>query len=441
MSAHALLLMFRRQWMPLLLLALGLATHFWFIARPAEVVFDEVHFGKFVSAYFTGAYYFDIHPPLGKLLIALAARVGGFTPGFDFNANGEPYGDVPYVALRFLPNLAGALIPLAGFWLARELKFSRRAALAAGLLLGLDNAILAQTHYILIDGFMLLFGILGLAAFLRARERGYAWRWLLLGGTLLGAAVSVKWIALPFLMGAFVLAAADLARRFSTGLTVRAAVCLGVLPFLWYAFFFIPHFALLPQPGFGDSYMPPGFRDENFATKFLILNRVMYTANAANLQSHPWSSRPETWPLMLRPVSFWRKSAGGVTAEINSIGNPAVWWGTTIAGFLALLFWLPERERHRRWLLMLLWFGSILPFFPVRRTLFMYHYLPALVFAILIAVGWLAEPSPYQRYKAIALHGMLALAVILFLYFMPFSYGLYLADADRASRFWIASWE
>ena len=423
------------------LLALGLATHFPFIAWPAEVVFDEVHFGKFVSAYFTGEYYFDIHPPLGKLLIAFAAWVGGFAPGFDFATNGEAYGAVPFVALRFLPNLAGALIPLAGYWLARELQFARSAAFAAGLLLALDNAILVQTHYMLVDGFMLLFGILGLAAFLRARSRDYAWRWLYFAGALLAGAISVKWIALPFFMGALLLVAADYARGFSRRLLFRATVGLGVAPLAWYAFFFVLHFILLPNPGFGDGYMPPGFRDENIARKFVALNRVMFTANAANLQTHPWSSRPETWPLMLRPVSFWRKYESGATAEINSIGNPAVWWGTTIAGFLALLLWLPERDRERRWLLFVLWLGSILPFFLVQRTLFLYHYLPALVFAIFISVAWLSEPSPSPLSKAVALNGMLVAAFLLFLYFMPLSYGFFLGDADRAQHFWISSWE
>jgi dolichyl-phosphate-mannose--protein O-mannosyl transferase len=37
-----------------------------------------VHFGKFIGGYISGHYFFDIHPPFGKLLIALVAYLGGY---------------------------------------------------------------------------------------------------------------------------------------------------------------------------------------------------------------------------------------------------------------------------------------------------------------------------------------------------------------------------
>ncbi|KAG6899351.1 hypothetical protein C0993_011042 [Termitomyces sp. T159_Od127] len=59
------------------------------LSKPNSVVFDEVHFGKFASKYIKTQYFVDVHPPLAKLLITLAAFVFGYDGQFDFKEIGK----------------------------------------------------------------------------------------------------------------------------------------------------------------------------------------------------------------------------------------------------------------------------------------------------------------------------------------------------------------
>lgn len=67
--------------------------------------FDEVHFGKFASRYIKTQYFVDVHPPLAKLLITLAAFVFGYDGQFDFKDIAKYVYSLPFfnlIGLMFL---------------------------------------------------------------------------------------------------------------------------------------------------------------------------------------------------------------------------------------------------------------------------------------------------------------------------------------------------
>lgn len=174
------------------LTALALITRLWQIGWPQAIVFDEVYFRQFASNYLTGHFFFDIHPPLVKLIFAGIGALAHLQP-IQVVA-GYP-GDV---ILRTLPALAGAaLIPLM-YVIIRQLGLGRRMAVFGALLVLLDNALLVESRFVLMDSILLLVGMGALSCYLQLRKTigNHRWVWLVVLGLLLGMLVSIKWTGL-----------------------------------------------------------------------------------------------------------------------------------------------------------------------------------------------------------------------------------------------------
>lgn len=72
----------------------------------------------------------------------------------------------------------------------------------------------------------------------------------------------------------------------------------------------------------------------------------------------------------------------------------------------------------------------------IGRLLFLYHYLPALLFAVL-AAGHFFDRLSLGRW---CVFGVLAAAAVVFFYFAPLTYGWPLTDPEHQGRLWLESW-
>ncbi|KAJ9053561.1 Protein O-mannosyltransferase 2 [Entomophthora muscae] len=224
---------------------------------------------EFGSHYHLRTFYHDVHPPLGKLLVALGGLLAGYDGSFDFKHSEFPP-NVNYTCMRLFHALFGiGLVPLA-YFTCDQLGLSRRVSLASASLILFDNAITLLSRFIILDAILLFFNacsVYFLVAFHGSRARPFTQKWYmtLLGlGISLGLVVSVKWIGLFVigLVGLYTLE--DLWARLSEvdffKHLVARIFCLILVPVTIYLATFWLHFAILHKPGTGDGVMPSLFQ-------------------------------------------------------------------------------------------------------------------------------------------------------------------------------------
>lgn len=402
---------------PIIIIAASLITHFAFFGFPESTVFDEVHFGKFISGYLNREHFFDIHPPLGKLMIAGVAKITNFRPDFDFAKIGEKYPANHYKYMRFLPTLAGTLLPLIIYLIARRLKISENLSLLAGLFIVFENSLIVQSRFILMDSFMLIFGFTAIYFYFKKS--------LLWAGIFGALALSIKWTGASFLglIGLFYFiewlkpewfVRLGLKSKNKQKNALKGLFYLIVIPFLIYYAIFSIHFSLLTKPGPGDAFMSENFQSKSLSAKFIELNKKLYTANRNLNATHPFSSNWYQWPLMQKPIFYWNDGlpAGG---RIYLAGNPIIW----LLGTVSIVWLLLKKQTKKTYFILSGYFLNLLPFIFIGRVMFLYHYFIALIFSILATAYIL---NKYKIEKSIYF-GLLAGIIILFLIFSPLTYG------------------
>jgi len=182
-----------------------------------------------------------------------------------------------------------------------------------------------------------------------------------------------------------------------------------------------------------------------FLEKVFELQKVMFNVNNGLVSSHPFDSRPTSWPTLQRGISFWSSkedNSSGPKRSIYLIGNPLVWKtcligilvtpiilvvralvlqrGANFAGF-ASPSWVKRTDA-----LALLWIGWFLhwaPFFIMDRQLFLHHYLPALYVSALLTCTML-DSIPMPRQALSVLCAVIAvMAWRTFVAYSPITYG------------------
>lgn len=452
------------------LLILSFLTRFWRLWYPPKVVFDEAHFGLYATKYLLHQYYWDIHPPFGKLILALAAWLGEIKPGFDFGVNSY-YGDFNYLILRSVPTFFGSLFPILIYFFVLELGFSKKSAFLASFLLIFDNALLVQSRLILLDIILLFFIFLSLYFFLLAKKSPpFSKKWYFfnfLSSFSLAAAISTKLIGFGAML--LILTQSFFKKEFRFKKETLAPLFFHFfLPFCFYFLIYALHIFLLPNSCYKNCGAVLTFSGEDWTVNkilnfrpegsfFKIFYEIQKYSLAGNLVGWGpfyYESRWFSWPFMIRPVKYFFESENGKISAVYFLGNPIVWWLSTL-GVIAY-FYLIAKNYFLKFKLRLpkeFYFSGfeiliagylifLLPFAAIERFTVIYHYLTALSFSVIIFSVFFSSilKTYFQKYEKFFYFFLLFLVFLFFLYFSPLTYGFDLSEKSFNLRMWLSTW-
>ncbi len=458
----------------LIILIVGLATHFYHFGFPTSVVFDEVFYGNFLSYYWHGTYFFDQHPPFFKLFEAFWGYITGAN---DYTANWDYIGNVlpdAVIYLRLIPMIAGILLPIVLYFLCQKIGITKISSFVIAILIALENSLIVQSRYILPDILMLLTGFASLLLYFQyheAKNTRYK-NWILIGSIFSASiTLSIKWTGATFL---FLIILLEFYRLYKQGVNKTATKKFLIfvskyfsIAIVVYLTLFAIHFHSLPFSGKGDVFMTEGFQktlignqffdstetgEIGFIGKFTELNKVMFTANSGMTATHPNSSKWYTWPFMHRTIFYWQGETTPLSSEksyIYLLGNPFVYWlGTlsVVAFILISIFKLTNKRSlsgdpkisNITLLIIIGYLANLLPFALIGRVMFLYHYEIALIFSVISIALLLDYLKP--KTKMIVAGIIIFIAFSAFIYWSPLTYGIPLTDQQLQSRMWLKSW-
>lgn len=411
-------------------------------------IFDEIYHARTAYEYLNGMYsYENTHPPLGKLLIAAGIKMFGMTP----------------FGWRFMGALFGVLMIPVFYLLARRLLRDRTVfVVLTTILFTFDFMHFTQTRIATIDVFVTFFNLLSfyfMAVYLSMEPYTQKLRkqflWLGLSGASMGLAIASKWtgiysacglavvffVSVGFRLREYAGAKKDPEGEFDA---ISCQTIVKTVPsWLWKTgLFCVGAFLLVPALIYMLSYLP--FEDgvtQGLLPKLLRNQQTMWNYHKNLVAQHYYSSAWYQWPVIYKPILYYSKQLGNDMVEgISAMGNPLVWWVGIPAFFYMLVRAFTKKDKNAVFLL-IAFLAQFLPWIPVTRLTFIYHYFPSVPFLTLM-IGVSMERLEWKnRRLLVPMVIYTVLAVGLFVLFYPVISG-HPIDAGYGERVlrWFDSW-
>jgi len=360
---------------------------------------------------------------MGKNFIAMSVSAFGMTP-FAWRLPGALFGIF--------------MIPLLYFF-ARDLLKSNNFALFAAFIFTFDFMLFAQTRLATIDTYVVFF-VIAMYFFMYKYISGVetntlkrSLTWLALCGVMMGLAIASKWQGVYGALALPVLFFPALYKVYKEHGLKQAKITF----FACFAFFIA-----IPLVIYVLSYIPFVRVTGWDWTSIWRNQQAMYNYHDRLTETHAGASRWWEWPILRRPLWLYLTNhvPGYVQGIMITMGSPAVWWlgipATFFAIFMAIKRWNEGNTDYALIFLLVGYASQYLPWVPITRITFIYHYFPSVPFVVII-IAWIFK-NYLHKYMAFA-YATVVLA--LFIMFYPVLSGMPIS-VDYMSTYlrWFESW-
>ncbi len=360
-----------------------------------EFYFDEIYHIRNAKEVADGQrMYASVHPLLGTNIIALFIKLFGFTP-FIFRLPGALFG-IGIVVLIYLLN---------------KLLFNKTiiSSLAAILSAG-DFMHLTTSRIGTLEPFSIFFIILmfyWMVKYYKEENHKKEIIDLLICGISMGLAISVKWTACYSAIGLAIILFKKLIE------TKKYVVSTILLCFIFFVF--------IPLIIYWLSYLPDRVWYDAWSIKNVWEHNItMFEYHAKLVSTHPYSSKWYQWLLDIRPIWYYSNiNEVGTSNTIACFSNPLLTW----AGIPAIVYCLLNIRDKMSFIIVIGYLTAILPWTPISRTTFAYHFYPTSIFVIL-AICFCANKLVEKRIRNKQLIYIFMVSyVLMFIIYLPICTG------------------
>jgi len=468
----------------------AIATFMPYYHMPANLTWDENYYLTAVQKYTDGAVFFESHPPLGKLIMALGENIFARNKGLDLKAftETEKIDSIPkdysFLGVRFFPVLFAVFGAMLFFMILHKLLGKPFFAFIFSSFYIFENAWVLHARGAMLDGIQFFFILAAILLFIHLVEKkpSIRLRDYFALACLCGLAIMVK-VNATFLLILFpILFIFEYRKQIRKSWlrqdkkfwwafgkkTIVSVLGLSLIGFT----VFMTHFSL-------GKYIPGGKKQAISSEYRAIISKgatsspfnfpVMLRDHLAYMSKYhstvpkfrrydekELGSRPITWVFGEKSIRYrWAKKDGQVR-YLYLQGNPVIWISGLVGLALAFVllagraFFKVTIANPRIFWYIAFFFGLYVLYMAgimrIDRVMYLYHYFIPLFFSLFLAALVFAyffqkKMEEGDRVLITACGIYFAEIAATFVFFMPFTYYLPLTTKEFLQRVWLDIWE